>query len=638
MEIYQLKVFLAVAHCLNFTEAAERLNLTQPAVSAKIKSLESELKTSLFDRLGRHIRLTSVGQYLVQEAEKLVELEAEVSQKLEKFKQQKFNQLSIGSSPGLAHSWLPRIIYQYRHKHPEIQLESHIFDNSQSLAQAIANNSIDLGFSESIVDDNSALQSQKIGSIQYGLIVASDRNLAQKNWCTLADIKQKPLILLSDRSDSHRVFISRLAELNLTLADFPQVETVATIGLMRTYLTQGNYVGFASNIEFQAELDAQVLTQVNLQEFALPAAIYLSAKPQAVKAIANPATPVNKFIALFPADSAPKAPFRLNSDRHVSETITINLGIQNGTIPTITTGLVLQRLRLLEHFLPKTGRYAAVKYDLRWHNHLSGMPIVEGLHNSQLDIGVLGDYPLLQSAVPPEDSSSASSTQLVSFVSINPQGRGNAVVVPQTSKLETIEDLKGKTVALPVGSSAHGMLLRSLSHLKLLDQVQLLPLNNSQLRISSPPESAAGLAYFSPFHQLATERGNFKYLFAGDSNQLPGFYGVVVSQAFAHKYPELIVSYLQAMAAAQNWLANTPSAISLVSRWTKIKPKILTQILSLHNSEYRSSLFINDSQIRTDWLMEHINQLKALPSLESLQKIKLDRWIRAEFLEFAQQN
>ncbi|MEO0685265.1 MAG: LysR family transcriptional regulator [Cyanobacteria bacterium J06649_11] len=52
--------------------AAESLNLTQPAVSAKIKSLESDLKVSLFDRLGRQIQLTAVGQYLVDEAKKLV--------------------------------------------------------------------------------------------------------------------------------------------------------------------------------------------------------------------------------------------------------------------------------------------------------------------------------------------------------------------------------------------------------------------------------------------------------------------------------------------------------------------------------------------------------------------------------------
>ena len=634
MEIYQLKVFLEVAHCLNFTEAAERLNLTQPAVSAKIKSLKSELKASLFHRLGRQIQLTDLGQYLVNRAEELVELEAEISEKIVKFKQDNLNKITIGSSVGLAYSWLPKIIYQYRQTNPEIKIELETFNSNQLLEKAIASDRVDLGFSETLSNDYPDLGRRKIGSIHYGLIVASDRDLAKKHWYTLANIKQKPLILLGDRFASHNVFVSRLAELNLTLADFPHLEIVDSIGLMRAYLTQGNYFGFTSDVEFQAELDTKILTQVNLQEFALPADIYVSS---VTKTKANSKT-LNKLLALFPDDLVSQSPIFLNRDRHRQETITINLGIQNGTIPTITAGLILQRLRLLEHFLPKTGRYNQVKYQLHWHNYLSGMPIVEGLKAERLDIGILGDYPLLQSAMPSEDISHANPTQLVSFVSINPRGDGNAVIVPQVSKLETIEDFEGKTVALPVGSSAHGMLLRSLSHLDLLDRVQLFPLKNSQLKISSHFEIAEGFAYFSPFHQLATEQGNFKYLHAGNLNRLPGFYGVVVSQAFANKYPEIIVSYLQAMIAAQNWLSNTPSAISLVSQWTQIKPKILTKILSPNNLANYSSLFINDSQIRSDWLMEHINQLKTVPSLEALHKIKLERWIQPEFLEFIRQN
>ena len=78
MEIYQLKVFLEVARCLSFTEAADALNLTQPAVSAKIKSLESDLNTPLFNRLGRRIELTQVGEYLLEEAPYLVDLEAQL--------------------------------------------------------------------------------------------------------------------------------------------------------------------------------------------------------------------------------------------------------------------------------------------------------------------------------------------------------------------------------------------------------------------------------------------------------------------------------------------------------------------------------------------------------------------------------
>ena len=634
MEIYQLKVFLAVAHCMNFTEAAESLNLTQPAVSAKIKSLESELKTSLFDRLGRQIQLTEVGQYLVKQAAMLVELEAEVSYKVEKFKQHQLKQITIGVSPSLAQNWLPKIIYDYRQKHPEIQTKLKTFNDIELLKRAIAQNNIDLCFSE-VISNSDAINQQRIASVKYSLIVAPNSSLAKEKWQTLAAIKKKPLVLLSDRFASRRVFESRLAELDLKLADFSQIETVDTIGLLRTYLTQGSYVGFASDLELQAELDAKILTAVNLQEFALPADIYVSF---ANKAIAkNNSTPVAKFLALFP-NNTPRSPIFTHKINNAEETITINLGVQNSTIPTITAGLILQRLRLLEQFLPRTGRYASVKYDLQWRNFLSGTPIAEGLRDRQLDIGVLGDYPLLQSAISQESSGSDNPTQLVSFVSIDPDGDGNAVIVPQTSKLATIADLKGETVAMPVGSSAHGMLLRTLSDLDLLSQVQLFPLKNSYLKTPSQPRIAAGFAYFSPFHQLASDRGNFKYLSNDNSNRLPGFYGVVVSQSFAHKYPEIVVSYLQALIAAQNWLLNTPSALTLVSKWTKVKPQILDRILGSSFFDNTPSSFRNDCQIRSDWVLSHIERLQSVPHLEKLQEIQLDRWIQPEFLQTARQN
>ena len=639
MEIYQLKVFLAVARCLNFTEAAESLNLTQPAVSAKIKSLESDLKTSLFNRLGRQIQLTEVGQYLAKEAKRLVELEADIATKIEKFKQSNFNRITVGCSQEIAQNWLPKFIYQYRQKHPEIQTQLEVFDSIELFKKAIEQDNIDLGFSTIITDDDTELERRKIASVKYGLIVASNSRLAKKNWQTLTDIKQKPLVLLSDRFASHQVFVSRLAELDLKLTDFSQIEIVNTISLMRIYLTQGEFIGFASGLEFQTELDSEILRAINLQEFALPAHIYLSLTHKTAKAIEKRnATPVNKFLALFPDNSALKSPIFINRDRHIEKTISINLGVQNATIPSISAGLVLQRLRLLEHCLPRTGRYAQVKYDIQWHNYSSGMPIAEGLRSQTLDIGILGDYPLLQSAISNNDATSDNPTQLVSFVSINPNGDGNAIIVPETSKLETIEELKGETIAFPVGSSAHGMLLRTLSNLDLLSQVQLFPIKNSQLKTSSHLKIAKGFAYFSPFHQLASERGNFKYLFDGNLSQLPGFYGVVVSQSFANKYPEVIVSYLQALIAAQNWLANTPSAFTLVSKWTKVKPTILDNILGSSFTDRSSSLFVNDCQIRPDWLSSHITQLQTVPNLQNLQEIKLERWIQPEFLQTARQN
>lgn len=647
MEIYQLKVFLEVARCLSFTEATEALNLTQPAVSAKIKSLESELKAPLFDRQGRQIQLTDIGNYLVKEAKKLVELEAEISNKLEDFKQLNLSRLIIGSSPSLANSWLPKLIYQYRQKYPQIQTKLKLFDEDKLLSQEISRGIIDLGFSETKFIDCPEICQEEIATIQYGLFVGSNHPLADKNWLTLAEIKQKPLVLLSDNFASRQVFESRLAELGLQLTDFPQLEIIDTIGLMRTYLTEGNYLGFASNLEFQAELDSQILTSITLQEFALEAGIYLLKTQLSSNYRDNP---VSKFLSLlsiitteknkidasfdFPKMRSPS--YFVNPSQTSQETIEINLGVQNMTIPTITAGLIVQHLGLLEHFLPRTGRYKQVKYDVRWHNFPLGTPIVKGLHSKKLDIGVLGDYPLLESATQ-GNHEQFEPTILVSFVSIDPEGKGNAITVPQTSKLETLEDLQGETVALPFGSTAHGMLLRTLSDLNLLSEVQLFPLKDSQIYTPLPQKLALAYANFSPYHQLAIEGGKFKYLFSQNANNLPGFYGVVVRRSFAEGYPDIVVAYLKALMAAQYWLTHTPSAFSLISQWTKIKSQILANVLSPTQRDV-SSLFVADCKIRQDWVKSHINQLKSISTAKHLEKIDLHSWIESDFLQKAEQN
>ena len=211
MEIYQLKVFLEVARCLSFTEAADALNLTQPAVSAKIKSLESELKTSLFDRQGRQIQLTEIGNYLVKEGKKLVELEAEISNKLDNFKRQKSSRLTIGSSYSLANSWLPQLIYQYRQNYPEIETQLKLFSDRKLLCQAVDRGIVDLSFCETRFIDRPEIRQEEITTIQYGLLAASSNSLAKKNWLSLTDIKQKPLVLLNDRFASRQIFESRLS-------------------------------------------------------------------------------------------------------------------------------------------------------------------------------------------------------------------------------------------------------------------------------------------------------------------------------------------------------------------------------------------------------------------------------------------
>ena len=153
MEFYQLKVFLEVARHLSFTEAADALNLTQPAVSAKIKALEASLDADLFYRLGRKIQLTSVGSYLLEAGPKLVDFENHLLNEINEIKRGKFSRLRVGCTPNVANGWLPKILFRYRQKYPDIELECLPFETVQLLHKAITIGDVEIGFCETNLSD-----------------------------------------------------------------------------------------------------------------------------------------------------------------------------------------------------------------------------------------------------------------------------------------------------------------------------------------------------------------------------------------------------------------------------------------------------------------------------------------------------
>ncbi|MEO0801008.1 MAG: LysR substrate-binding domain-containing protein [Cyanobacteria bacterium J06642_2] len=658
MEIYPLKVFVRVARHLSFTEAAAALNLTQPAVSAKIKALESELGSPLFYRLGRKVALTEMGQLLLQEADVLIQQEERLSQKILDFKQGGEGVLNIGCSTAIADSFLPRIIYTYRHEHPNIAVKLHSLDTSTELYEAITRGTVDIGFADMSFAGAAELVCQPVGTFHYRAIASPQHAIARREWCSLKDLTETAWVIGSERLASRTAFVSRLLELGMQLSDFERIETVDTLSLMRTYLQAGKYVGFASDLDFQHELAAGTLVAVALQEFAFNSQIYAIASEQMHREFSASSSrrrrtvvhPVQKLLALLdrapaltnrsPLELAESKPPSLRSPHYSistrtasdAEPLSFNIGIQNATIPTVTAGLVMQKLGMLEHYLPRSGRYSAIAPRIQWHNFQSGSPIVDGLHSQQLDIGILGDYPLLLSAARNAQHPDPSQrTLLVSFVTINPDGRRNAAIVPSHSQVQDINDLRGRNIAIPFGSAAHGMVLRVLHQMELLDEVKLVPLDESHV-LGKGDRSVASYAHFSPFHEIALQQDRFKYLFDGHVSGLPGFYGVVVREAFALQYPELVISYLQAMLAAQHWQHHTTSSLGLIGNWSQTNSAILSNLLG---NIVNPSMYLLDTTLRTDWLQAHVQKHDAIPGAKTFSDIELNNWVRSEYLEKA---
>ncbi len=670
MEIYQLKVFLEVARYLSFTEAADALNLTQPAVSAKIKSLEATLGTSLFQRLGRRIELTQAGEYLLEEGPQLVDLEGRLVAEIEAIKQGKFSSLTIGCMADVACDWLPKKFYEYRRRCPDVKTACQQFNEVEALYRALKNGDIDLGFSDLSFSAFDEIATATIDTVTYSLVVSQSHNLAQQSWASLKELTQESWVLLPEGFPSRIILQKRMQELGLSLGDFAHVEVVDTPSLVRTYLLQGHYVTFASDLDFQMERQAGLMQSVPLEEFALGTPLFLLMSKRLSRALGTAAQqpfrgrqalePIQQFITMLQRDrtdtvitpspcpavnaaQAPKVP-RFQAPNFLvrtgttptSESLSITIGTQNQTIQTITAGLIIQRLGLLEHFLPREGRYRGIQYQINWANYSSGAPIVAGLEAQNIDIGILGDYPLLLSAMPADSTALVPGTRLISFVASSPDGTGNDIIVPQRSQLHSIEDLDGRTIAVPFGSAAHGMVMRSLHNCQLLENVTLTSIDNfNTRRLAHTQASADGYAYFAPFHEIARHRGQFRRLRQENLDGLPTFHGVVIRDDFADQYPEVAISYLKALLAAQYWYTHHAIAPTLVSRWVNMDAAIVTKTLRSGDSSTAEVVYHPETQLRTDWLQAHIHHLSQIAGQESLGQINLDRWMQPEFLEKA---
>jgi ABC-type nitrate/sulfonate/bicarbonate transport system substrate-binding protein len=143
-----------------------------------------------------------------------------------------------------------------------------------------------------------------------------------------------------------------------------------------------------------------------------------------------------------------------------AETLEIGIGTQNTTTNTVTGGIVLKELGLLEKHLPKTGKYQDMKYTLSWQNFTSGPPVTNGMMADNIQIGMMGDYPLLVNGA--TGQATGNETQLVTIIAYNAFGGGNGIVVHKDSPYFDLADLKGKNVSVPFGSAAHGMMLQAL--------------------------------------------------------------------------------------------------------------------------------------------------------------------------------
>lgn len=309
-----------------------------------------------------------------------------------------------------------------------------------------------------------------------------------------------------------------------------------------------------------------------------------------------------------------------------AETIDIGIGTQNTTTNTVTGGIVLKELGLLEKHLPKTGKYKDVKYNISWQNATSGPPITNGMMANNIQIGMMGDYPLLVNGA--TGQATGNETQLVAIIAYNQFGGGNGIVVHKDSPFFELGDLKGKQVSVPFGSAAHGMMLAAL-------QKRGLPNDFWNLVSQSPEVGSTNLQEkridahgdFVPFAELLPFRGYARKIFDGAETKVPTFHGVVIRKDFGEKYPEIVDGYIAALMEANDWMRKNPKlAAEKIEEWTKINKEVVYIFLG------PGGVHTLDPTIKPQWVEAMKGDVGVLQKLNMIKPINLDAWVNDKYV------
>jgi len=145
MDTRQLAAFCAVVERRSFSQAAERLGVTQPAVSLQVRSLERRLGRQLLDRSGRRVEPTEAGMKLYRSAQRLLALEEQIVTELaEEDGGALRGTLEIGASTGPGSTVLALLLCEFQQRNPEVHVELSVFD-TQRVVELVAERELELG-------------------------------------------------------------------------------------------------------------------------------------------------------------------------------------------------------------------------------------------------------------------------------------------------------------------------------------------------------------------------------------------------------------------------------------------------------------------------------------------------------------
>jgi DNA-binding transcriptional LysR family regulator len=210
MDIAALQAFVAIADAGSFSRAADSIFLTQPAISKRIATLEAELGTALFDRIGRGVRLSPAGGALLDQARRILNEVAEAKRRIAGLSGQVKGPLTLGTSYHIGLHRLRPALRAFNQQYPDVRLDLRFMD-SEAACQAVEAGQLELAIVTLPTRPAASLRCENLWNDTLEVVVAHDHALAALADVDLDVLTQYPAILPVAGTTTREIILAGLS-------------------------------------------------------------------------------------------------------------------------------------------------------------------------------------------------------------------------------------------------------------------------------------------------------------------------------------------------------------------------------------------------------------------------------------------
>jgi DNA-binding transcriptional LysR family regulator len=262
MDTRQLQAFCAVVEKKSFSQAAEQLGVTQPAVSLQVRALEQRLGQSLLDRSGRRVEPTEAGRRLYRSAQRMLALEEQLLDEVSADDGRLTGTLAIGASTGPGAHLVPLLLCEFQREHPDLHVALSIWD-TQTVIDRVVDRQLELGIVGALRRHRS-LEFEPLVRDEIVLAVPPGHDAAGGT-ISLDELKKETLIVMQEGAGVRQVVEEELRRAGLRLRG---VEPKLELGLqesVKSAVAAGYGVAFISRTAIEGELTAGRLAAAQVE-------------------------------------------------------------------------------------------------------------------------------------------------------------------------------------------------------------------------------------------------------------------------------------------------------------------------------------------------------------------------------------